>query len=81
VIVTLQDEDKCYNSYGAGSVTITDVKAPAAPTGASLSNAGNNKLLITVTDDFEKALLEGYYVVSMRMGSLSKPEFISARNR
>lgn len=70
VTVVLQDEDKCYNSYGAGSVTITDVKAPAVPTGASLSNAGNNKLLITVMDDFEKELLEGYYVDVYEDGKL-----------
>ncbi len=70
VTVVLQDEDKCYNSYSAGSVDITDVKAPTAPTGASLSNAGNNKLLITVADDFDKTLLEGYYMDVYEDGKL-----------
>lgn len=70
VTVVLQDEEKCYNSYSAGIVDITDLKAPTAPSGAALSNAGNNKLLITVTDDFEKALLEGYYVDVYEDGKL-----------
>ena len=70
VTVVLQEEEKCYNSYSAGTVDITDTKAPTAPSRATLSNAGNNKLLITVTDDFEKALLEGYYVDVYENGKL-----------
>lgn len=70
VTVILQDEEKCYNSYSAGNVEITDAKAPTAPSAASLSNAGNNKLMIAVTDDFDKALLEGYYADVYENGKL-----------
>jgi|LSQX01.2.fsa_nt_gb hypothetical protein len=70
VTIILQDEEQCYNSYSAGGVGITDAKAPTAPAAASLSNAGNNKLLLTVADDFDKDLLEGYYVDVYENGKL-----------
>lgn len=81
VTVILQDEDKCYSSYSAGNVEITDAKAPTAPSGATLSNAGNNKLLITVTDDFEKDKLEGYYADVYENGKLIEAGIFFSREQ
>ncbi|MDR1603283.1 MAG: cell wall-binding repeat-containing protein [Gracilibacteraceae bacterium] len=75
VTLTLIDEDTCYKRYPVGgdnptTVTITDAQAPAAPQSVTLSNAGNDKLKVAITDDFSQAKLEGYYVDVYEDGSL-----------
>lgn len=62
VTITLIDEEKCFETYEAGSVQIIDAKAPTAPLDVTLANAGNNKLKLTINDNFDKEKLEGYYL-------------------
>lgn len=62
VTITLIDEEKCFETYEAGRVQIIDIKAPTNLTGVTLANGGNNKLIVTIKDDFNKEKLEGYYL-------------------
>lgn len=70
VSLTLVDEEKCYETYPAGNIVITDAKAPTAPMGVSLFNIGNNKLSVIINDSFDKEKLEGYYIDIYEEGKL-----------
>ena len=62
VIVTLSDEGKCFEKYNAGTITVSNAKAPAAPKSVTLANAGNDKLRVTVTPPDDETNLQGYFV-------------------
>lgn len=79
VTLILNDEEKCYASYQAGQVQITDIKAPTTPNGVSLTNAGSNKLRVSVADDFTKVNLEGYYVDVYEEGKLIEAGLYSSK--
>ena len=70
VTVTLSDEGKCFEKYDAGSVTVTNIKAPAAPKSVTLANAGNDKLRVTVTPPEDTTNLQGYFVDVYENGTL-----------
>ena len=71
VTVILSDEEKAYQTYQIQTpITITDSKAPTKPLSVSIANQGNNKLSVTITDDFAKDKLEGYYVDIYEDGTL-----------
>lgn len=63
VTLTLSDEEKCFAKYEAGSVTVTNNKAPEAPKAVVLENAGNDKLRVKVTpSNADDTKLKGYFI-------------------
>ncbi|MCQ1530283.1 S-layer homology domain-containing protein [Lutispora saccharofermentans] len=71
VTLTLSDEEKCFEKYEAGSVNVTNSKAPGAPISVVLSNAGNDKLKADITPaDPGDAKLKGYFIDVYEDGTL-----------
>ncbi len=72
VTLTLSDEEKCFEKYEAGSVTVTNSQAPAAPVSVVLSNAGNDKLKADITPaDPSDARFKGYFIDVYEEGALA----------
>lgn len=69
--LTLSDEGTCYDSYDAGTVTVTNDKAPnRAAESVAIENCGDDKLKITVVSD-EKDF-DGYIVEMYEDGKLAE---------
>lgn len=63
ITVILSDEGILYESFDAGKVTVTNANAPAAATGVTIENCGDDKLRITAAsgdEDFDGYLVEVY---------------------
>ena len=61
--LTLSDEEKCFESYDAGTVEAINGLAPSAPENVLMENCGDDKLKITVNTNeknFDGYLIEVY---------------------
>lgn len=67
--VTLSDEGTCYESYDAGTVSITNSRAPKAADDVSIENCGDDKLKITVAASEQN--FDGYLVEIFEDGALA----------